>query len=297
MSLNPVLPKSGKPTPGVSCTCGCKSRPRRYPSDLSDVQWAILEPLLPVPASHQMRGGRPERHCRRQILNALFYLVDNGIKWRAMPTDFPPWRTVYGFFIRWSDDLTMQSLTDRLRASVRVALGRNPRPSAGCIDSQSVHETAEATVPTASSGYDSHKRVNGRKRHISVDTLGLLCHVLVTPANTSDQRAAVKLLYAAADCGISHIWADQGYHYEHLIAAARHILAITIEIVRRPTNTIGRGTGFHVLNRRWVVERTFAWISRRRRCARDYERRSDHHEAMVHLAAILQMTRRRAKLA
>jgi putative transposase len=297
MSLNPVLPQAGKPVPGVSCTCGCVTRARRYPTDLSDTQWAILEPLLPAPASHQPRGGRPERHCRRQILNALFYLVDNGIKWRAMPADLPPWRTVYGFFLRWSDNLTAQALTDQLRASIRTALGRNPRPSAACIDSQSVHKSAEATVPTASSGYDSHKRVNGRKRHISVDTLGLLCHVVVTPANISDPRAAVKLLYAAADYGIRHIWTDQGYHVERLIAAAHHILDITVEIVRRPTTTLGRGNGFHILPRRWVVERTFAWISRRRRCARDYERRTDHHEAMVHWAAILQMTRRRAKLA
>ena len=294
MSLNPVLSQTGVPVPAKSCTCGCMTRSRRYPTDLTHKQWAIIEPLLPVPACRQPRGGRPERHCRRQIINALFYLVDNGIKWRAMPADFPPWRTVYGFFLRWSDNLTTHGLTKQLRTRIRMSLGRNPQPSAGCIDAQSVHESAEGVVPSSESGYDSHKHVNGRKRHIVVDTLGLLCCVVVTAANIRDSHAAAKPLYAAADCGIRHIWADQGYHTERLITAAQHILGITIEIVRRPTT--GRGHGFHILPRRWVVERTFAWISRRRRCARDYERRTDHHETMVHWAAIIQMTRQQARL-
>jgi transposase len=132
-------------------------------------------------------------------------------------------------------------------------------------------------VRTATSGYDPHKRVNGRKRHITVDTLGLLCYVIVTAANTHDQHVAPALLHDAADRGIRHIWADQGYHAENLIAAAKHVLGITLQIVLRPTNTTGRGHGFHTLPRRWVVERTNAWITRRRRCARDYERRTDHH--------------------
>jgi transposase len=296
MSLNPVPADAGESVLRAPCFCGCATRERRYPTDLTDAQWAILQPLLPQPAWRHRRGGRPEKHCRRQIVNALFYLVDNGVKWRALPADFPPWRTVYGFFIRWSDALVTHNLTDRLRRSLRASLGREPQPSAGCIDSQSVHESAEGVVPTATSGYDSHKRVNGRKRHILVDTLGLLCYVLVTPANTADHRAAVALVHVAADCGIRHIWADQGYLVERLIAAAAHLLNITVEVVLRPNAHQGRGKGFHVLPRRWVVERTFAWISRRRRCARDYERRPDHHEAMVHWAAILHMTRRRARL-
>lgn len=278
----------------ASCPCGCATRARRYPSDLTDAQWAILEPLLPVPACQTPTGGRPERHHRRAILDAIFYLVDNGIKWRALPTDLPPWRTVYGLLSRWSANQTTFHLVNQLRAELRSALGRNPHPSAGCLDSQSVHESAEGVVPTATSGYDSHKRVNGRKRHILVDTLGLLCYVVVTAANTHDQHAAPKLLHIAADLGIGHLWADQGYHCDKLIAAAKYVLDITLDIVLRPTT--GRGNGFHVLPRRWVVERTNAWISRRRRCARDYERRPDHHEAMVYWAAILQMTRRRARL-
>jgi transposase len=274
-----------------TCRCGCVSRPRRYPTDLTDEQWAVLAPLLPAPACRGRRGGRPEQHCRRQIVNALFYLVDNGIKWRAMPADYPPWRTVYGFFTRWSDDLTTVALTDRLRASLRTALGRNPQPSAGSIDAQSVQRCAEGVVPTGSSGWDCHKRVAGRKRHILVDTHGLLCAVIVTPATLHDTYAAPALLYAAADCGIRHIWADQAYHVHRTIAAAKHLLDITLEIVFR-----NDGGGFQLLPRRWVVERTFAWISRRRRCARDYERHPDHHEAMVCWAAILQMTRHRARL-
>jgi transposase len=295
MSLNPALPRPPKTAPGLVCRCGCATRPRRYPTDLTDAQWAVLQPLLPMPACQRPTGGRPEQHCRRQIINALFYLVDNGIKWRALPVDFPPWRTVYGYFMRWSHDLTTIGLTDQLRANLRTALGRHPQPSAGCIDAQSVHESAEGVVPTATSGYDHHKRVNGRKRHITVDTLGLLCYVIVTAANVPDQHVAPKLLHDAADRGIRHIWADQGYYVERLIAAASHVLNITLQIVLRPTTSTGRGNGFQVLARRWVVERTFAWISRRRRCARDYERRPDHHEAMVYWAAILQMTRQLAR--
>ncbi|MEV4137525.1 transposase [Dactylosporangium sp. NPDC049742] len=128
------------------------------------MQWQRIEPFLPAPACQTPTGGRPERHHRRAVLDAIFYLVDNGIKWRALPADFPPWRTVYGLFARWSDNLSTIELADKLRADLRVALGRNPQPSAGCIDSQSIHESAEGIVPTATSGYDSYKRVNGRKR-------------------------------------------------------------------------------------------------------------------------------------
>ncbi|AYF26872.1 hypothetical protein CSH63_05280 [Micromonospora tulbaghiae] len=132
-SLNPSPTVASTRTSGASCVCGCLTRPRRYPSDLTDAQWAVLEPLLPAPSWQRSTGRRPEQHSRRQIINALFYLVDNGIKWRAMPADFPPWRTVYGYFIRWSDNLTTVGLTHRLRASLRAALGRRAQPSAGCI--------------------------------------------------------------------------------------------------------------------------------------------------------------------
>jgi transposase len=291
MSLNPAGAASALPACPSRCPCGCTSRPRHYPTDLTDAQWVVLAPLLPAPACRLPTGGRPEKHCRRQIVNALFYLVDNGIKWRAMPVDFPPWRTVYGYFMRWSADLTTFALVDRLRTNLRTALGRPAQPSAGSIDAQSVQRCAEGVLPRASTGLDGHKRVRGRKRHIVVDSLGLLCTVIVTTAALHDAFAAPALLHAAAECGIRHLWADQAYHVHRTITAAKHLLGITLEIVFRPD-----GGGFHLLPRRWVAERSFAWISRRRRCARDYERHPDHHEAMVCWAAILQMTRHRARL-
>jgi transposase len=282
MSLNTVTTATITST----CMCGCTTRTRRYGSDTIDTQWAILAPMLPTPH----RTGRPEKHHRRAILDALFYLVDNGVRWRDLPTDFPPWPTVYGFLTRWCDNLTAINLVDQLRQHLRSAAGRTPAPSAGCIDSQSVKESADAVVPATSSGYDAFKRVNGRKRHIIVDTCGHLISVHATAANTRDTTGARPLLDHAADHGIRHVWADHSYHGE-LITWANNTLNITIEVVARP-----RGKGFQLLARRWVVERTFAWISRRRRCARDYERLPEHHETIVYLAAALHMSRRAARL-
>jgi transposase len=269
------------------------TRARRYPTDLTDAQWALLEPLLPVMLCLTEIGGRPELHSRRAMIDAMFYLVDNGIKWRAMPADFPPWRTVWGLHSRWKADDVPAGIVDALRAIVRVAAGRSAEPSAGVVDAQSVHESAEGVVPAATSGYDSHKNVNGRKRHLLVDTLGLLIGVVVTPASAQDRIGAAMLLKRARARGrrrLALVWADKAYDgdWRHW---ARRDLGVTIEVVLQP-----RGQqGFHVLPRRWVVERTHAWITRRRRCARDYERLPAHHAAMVQWAAILMMTRRAAK--
>lgn len=248
---------------------------------------------LPVMLCGTELGGRPEKHWRRTMIDAMFYLVDNGIKWRALPADFPPWRTVYGLHARWKKDGVLADITDLLRAAVRVAAGRHPEPSAAVIDSQSVHESAEGVVPAATSGFDSHKKVNGRKRHLLVDTLGLLVAVVVTPASAQDRDTALILARRARRRGrqrLALIWADGGYEGPWA-AWARHEHAITVQVVRRPDDQ----QGFTVLPRRWVVERTNAWISRRRRCARDYERLPEHHAAMVHWAAILQLTRRLAR--
>jgi putative transposase len=250
----------------------------------------VLQPVLPVPYCQTELGGRPEKHHRRAIVDAIFYVIDNGIKWRSLPADFPPWQTVYGFFARWSADLASEDLVDDLRAALRQALGRNAEPSAGAIDSQSVAKTAEATVPAASSGFDPHKRVNGRKRHIVVDTLGLLITVLATAANVQDRDAARPALTEAASRGIRHVWADHGYQGD-LAEWASTTHDLTVQIVPRPNKK-----GFHVLPRRWVVERTLAWITRRRRCARDYERLPRHHQASVHWAAIIHMTRHLARI-
>ena len=218
------------------CECGCVTRQRRYPSDLADAQWEVIAPLLPVPLWQTPLGGRPEKHHRRAIVDAILYLAGNGIKWRAMPADFPPWRTVYGIFAAWSRDRVTSDLVDDLRAAARRAAGRDAEPSAGCIDAQSVHESAEGVVPAASSGFDLHKKVNGRKRHILVDTLGFLITVAVTPANVQDRDPAFPLLAGARRRGrhrLSHIWADNAYHGDW-IAWAHHHYGITIEVVARP---------------------------------------------------------------
>ena len=290
MPLNPVTPADA--SYACSCSCGCLTRRQRYPTDLTDAQWAVLEPLLPVMLCLTEIGGRPELHSRRTVIDAMFYLVDNGIKWRAMPADFPPWRTVWGMHARWRRDGVLARIVDALRALVRRAACRGAEPSAGIVDAQSVHESAEGVVPAATSGYDSHKNVNGRKRHLLVDTLGLLIGVAVTPASAQDRAGAAMLLKRARARGrrLALIWADRAYEgdWRHW---ARRELGVTVQVVERAEGQ----KGCQVLPRRWVVERTHAWITRRRRCARDYERLPAHHAAMVQWAAILQMTRRAAK--
>ncbi len=168
-------------------------RRRRYPSDTTDPEWTLLEALLPPPACTHAAGGRPEAHPRREVVDAIRYLVHNGCVWRALPADFPPWRTVYGFFARWAADGTLDHVHDTLRDQVRVDAGRQPQPSAAIIDSQSVR--AADTVAKASRGFDAGKKVNGRKRHIAVDTLGLLLAIVVTAASIQDRDGAQPLLW------------------------------------------------------------------------------------------------------
>ena len=292
LPLNRVTPAYA--SYAYSCECGCATRARRYPTDLTDAQWAVLEPLLPVMLCDTELGGRPEKHWRRTMIDAMFYIVDNGVKWRALPGDFPPWRTVYGMHARWKEDGVLADITDLLRARIRRAAGRHPEPSAGVVDAQSVHESAEGVVPAATSGYDHHKNVNGRKRHLLADTLGLLIAVAVTPANAQDRTGAAIVLKRARSRGrhrLALVWGDKAYNGDWAHWAARE-LGITVEIVLQPEDQ----QGFQVLPRRWVVERTHAWITRRRRCTRDYERLPAHHEAMVQWSAIIQMTRRLAKI-
>jgi transposase len=228
---------------------GC--RVRRYPSDTTDAQWAVIDPLLPDPAWLAGKGGRREVHCRRAIVDAIFYVVDNGIKWRALPVDFPPWSTVYNYFAVWATMGVSQDVLDGLRDRVRLREGRVAMPSAAVIDSASVR-SAE-TVGAADSGYDAGKKVKGRKRHIAVDTLGLLLCVIVTAASTQDRDAARPLL---EQLGVSFrrirlVWADGGYAGK-LVDWARATVKITLQIVKRPHHL----NTFVVLPRRWVVERT-----------------------------------------
>jgi transposase len=260
-----------------------------YPSSsLTDAQWAIIEPLLPAPGNTTGRGGRPEKHPRRLVLDAIFYLVRGGIAWRQMPAGFPPATTVYDLFRRWARAGVWARVHDALRDLVRVHEGRDPLPTAAVIDSQSVR--GADTVPQASRGYDAGKRVNGRKRHLAVDTGGLLLAVVVTMAGLQDRDAAHRLLAILRDrfSTIALVWADGGYT-GRLVIWARKVLTLTIEIVKRTD------PGFVVLPRRWVVERTWAWISKHRRCVRDYETRPDHHEAMIHISLIMTMSRRLAR--
>jgi len=282
----PVCPA----TPVCACARPGCHRPRRYPSDTTDGEWALIAPLLPAPACQSRAGGRPESNCRRAVVDAIRYVAHNGCVWRAVPADFPPWRTVYGRYQRWNATGATIAVHGALRAAARQAAGRNAEPTAAVIDSQSVR--AAATVPKASRGWDNAKKVNGRKRHLAVDTLGLLLEILATPASVQDRDAAAPLLFnlKRARRRIRRAWADAVYAGKLQPWAATY-LNLTVEIVKRPT---GQHT-FEVLPRRWVVERTLAWITSYRRCARDYERLPAHHEATVYWAMITLMTRRLAR--
>ncbi len=254
---------------------------------MTDAEWAVIEPLLPTPACAGPAGGRPEKHSRRDIVDAIRYVTDNGVKWRALPVDFPPFKTVHGFFARWRENGTATAIRDALREQVRQQAGRHPRPTAAAIDAQSVR--AAETVDNPTRGYDAGKKVNGRKRHIAVDTMGLLLVVMVTAANLQDRPAGRPLLCLLhhAHHKVRHIWADGGYTGT-LLTWAKTTLGITVEIVKK----LAEQTGFVPLHRRWVVERTFSWISQARRNTRDYERLPEHSEAFINWAMITIMTRR-----
>lgn len=261
-------------------------RGRFYPSDMTDAEWAVLEPLLPVPACATPGGGHPERYCRREIVDAIRYLVDQGCKWRGLPRDFAPWKRVYAYFLRWEKQQVTETIVDVLRRRVRAAAGRDPEPSAALIDSQSVR--AAATVGRGTRGWDNGKKVTGRKRHIAVDSLGLLICVFASPANVQDRDAARVLLgLLRLVCPtVRLVWADGGYAGA-LVKTAKRYWSLTLEIVKRSD----AAKGFVVLPRRWVVERSFAHLANARRTVRDYERLEETHEAMVRWAAIRLMTR------
>jgi transposase len=261
---------------------GAVSARRGYPSDLTDAQWALIEALLPEPNT----DGRREKHPRREIVNAILYVVRAGCPWRYLPADLPPWQTVYWYFTRWEDAGVTEKLLATLRVKARVQQGREPQPSAGIIDSQSVK--GADTVGRDSRGYDAGKKVNGRKRFIVTDTLGLLVTVTVLAASWQDRDGAkTALLSAYMAAPIRHVFADQGFT-GRLVDWTRDILRTTLEIVRKPTDQ----RGFAVHPRRWVVERTLAWLTACRRLARDYERHPEVSEAIIRWAAIAGMTRR-----
>ncbi|MFD2862711.1 IS5 family transposase [Salininema proteolyticum] len=261
-----------------------------YPSDCTDAEWALIAPLLPVPAALSGRGGH-EHHCRRAIVDAIRYIADSGTKWRSLPVDFPPFKTVYGFYSRWVSAGVWDRINTVIREKLRYATGRKAEPSAVSIDSQSVK--ADMTVPAATRGYDGGKKINGRKRHIAVDTMGLILVVMVTGAGVQDRTAARDLLFALSQRfpTIARVWADSGYQ-SPIADLARELYGFVVEIVSK----LAGQRGFVVQPRRWVVERSFAWLMHRRRLCRDYERKPEHAEGFVLVASIFVMARQLSKM-
>jgi putative transposase len=254
-----------------------------YPTDLTDRQWNCIKDLIPAAKP----GGRPRSVDMRLIINAILYVVVSGIQWRMLPKDYPTWKTVYDYFRTWRNDGTWQRIHDTLRAQVRQQAGRHKHPTAGCLDSQSVKTTQ---IP-GERGYDKGKNVNGRKRHILVDTMGLLVVVVVTAASVSDPAGARLLLAQLGGAGkkLRRIWVDGTYRGTLVDWVLDHFRFVLQPVLR----TDGK-KGFLVLPRRWVVERTFAWLTQCRRLSKDYEVLPASSEAMIYLAMTRLMLRRLA---
>lgn len=248
-----------------------EKKTRRYPTDLTDEEWSQVEPLLPKPA----KTGRRREIELREVVNAIRYLARTGCGWRMLPVNFPPWPTVYWWFRRFVRLFLFRTIHDIALMADREQAGRDASPSGGILDSQ----TVKAPAPGAVRSFDGAKKMVGRKRHIAVDTDGRLLMVNLTPAGISDSAGAQMILSAIRKRWpwIKHLFADSAYDRGKLMDKATY-LDFVIEVVRRID------AGFKVLPRRWVVERTFGWMTRWRRLVRDYEARIDVSEAMIHVA-------------